>query len=283
MVKYKFSNASTYDVANNGIYYFYNHSSYPELHSHTFWEITVIMSGEVMHKINKEKIRLSKGSLLLVRPSDEHALLSIPGKDHSHVNIIVNCAMMESQLRFFGDDIFESIMAMPNCTFSVSEHILNKISDAIAHLQMMDAHDTQYVRRLKLLFLDLLREIFSYQIKQVEKAALKYPPVLEEMLDKMYDRNNFTKSVEELCSEANYSHAHIIRLFKQYTDTTPVKLFNSIKLNYARNLLESTNSSVIFIANEIGYSLSPFNIAFKKLFRCTPSQYRKRYTASLEI
>ncbi len=283
MVKYSFSNASTKDVAQNGIYYFYNHGSYPELHSHTFWEITVITAGEVMHLINGKKIPLTKNDLLLIRPSDEHALLTVPGKTHNHINVIVNRTIMENQLRFFSEDFYKKICDMDNCLFHVSDHMTTKILDAITHLQMMKKNDPQYLLRLKLLFLDLLHEIFANEIKQIDISKPRYPAVLEEILNKMYDKANFSKSVEELCCDTNYSHTHIIRLFKQYTDTTPVRLFNTIKLNHARNLLESTNYPIIYIANEISYSLAAFNVAFKELFHLTPSQYRKHYTAHLEI
>ena len=283
-IKYAFSNASTRDAAPHGIYYFYNHGSYPEMHTHTFWEITVITAGEVMHSINGEKKRLTKNALLLIRPSDEHALLSVPGKTHSHVNVVVNRQLMETQLHFFGDAFYRKICDMHDCLFYVSDHVVVKALDAITHMQMMDKDDPQYLMRLKLLFFDLLREIFANEIKQSDNTKQqRYPAVLQEILDKMYDKANFSKSIEELCAEANYSHTHIIRLFKQYTDTTPVKLFNTIKLNHARNLLESTDQPVIFIANEICYSLAAFNVAFKELFRYTPSQYRKHYTAHLEV
>jgi len=95
-------------------------------------------------------------------------------------------------------------------------------------------------------------------------------------LQMMEKKENYSVPISKLCERVNYSQSQIIRLFKVYLNTTPVKLFNGIKLNYAKSLLESTNMSILDISMEVGYeSLGFFNVAFKKHFGISPGKYRR--------
>lgn len=55
------------------------------------------------------------------------------------------------------------------------------------------------------------------------------------------------------------------------------------KMEYAKMLLETTNTNILDIAIEIGYeNPSKFSIAFKKNFGILPNKYRKKSKNSFD-
>ena len=126
---------------------------------------------------------------------------------------------------------------------------------------------------LSIVFISILREILSFNSKS--KETKNYSPTVNEFIEYMRKPENLTLSVTDIIKNMNYSHCHIIRLFKKETGTTPSQYFLKIKLNYARNLLETTNLSVLDVASTVGFSsLGHFTEVFKKQYSLPPSNYR---------
>jgi len=70
------------------------------------------------------------------------------------------------------------------------------------------------------------------------------------------------------------------RRFQQATGMAPLQYVHTLRLEEAKQMLESTDQPIEAIANEIGYEDAAF---FSRLFRrnvnLTPAQYRKRFGA----
>jgi transcriptional regulator GlxA family with amidase domain len=68
------------------------------------------------------------------------------------------------------------------------------------------------------------------------------------------------------------------RRFQQATGMSPIEYVHTLRLEEAKQMLESGNESIETIANEVGYEDAGF---FSRLFRrqvnLTPAQYRKRF------
>lgn len=68
------------------------------------------------------------------------------------------------------------------------------------------------------------------------------------------------------------------RRFKQATGMPPLEYVHALRLEEAKQLLESGNQPIEEIANQVGYEDAGF---FSRLFRrkvhLTPAQYRKRF------
>jgi len=93
--------------------------------------------------------------------------------------------------------------------------------------------------------------------------------------------SNFTGaiSMQDLARQVGISPRHFIRRFKKATDETPLSYLQQIRIEKAKNYLETTSVSVDKITQEIGYENSS---SFRKLFReatgLSPSEYRCRFT-----
>ena len=110
------------------------------------------------------------------------------------------------------------------------------------------------------------------------KHKQNYSESVKKFIELMRQPEHFALSIEEITQMMNYSHCHIIRLFKKETGMTPSQYFLRIKLAYAKSLLETTDFSVAHIASLVGFSsLGHFTKVFKDQYSLPPANYRKKW------
>lgn len=98
----------------------------------------------------------------------------------------------------------------------------------------------------------------------------------------MEKKENFTEGLARMQELAGKSHEHICREFKKRLNITPTEFINSLRLNYAKNLLMNSDESIIDIAMEAGFgNLSHFYHLFRKQYNISPSDFRKKYQESI--
>jgi AraC family transcriptional regulator len=84
-------------------------------------------------------------------------------------------------------------------------------------------------------------------------------------------------SLGRLAAHAGMSEFHFNRLFKRATGVPPSQYQIRLRIDAARRLLRETKSSVITIANEVGYSNpSHFAQLFRKETGLSPTDYRRQ-------
>jgi transcriptional regulator GlxA family with amidase domain len=83
-----------------------------------------------------------------------------------------------------------------------------------------------------------------------------------------------------MASSVNLSYSRLEHLFKAETGMTPVSYLKKLRIERARELLETTFLTNQQIIIKVGmYDESHFVKDFKKAYGLQPSQYRKRYHA----
>ncbi|HEX5875294.1 MAG TPA: AraC family transcriptional regulator [Pyrinomonadaceae bacterium] len=87
-------------------------------------------------------------------------------------------------------------------------------------------------------------------------------------------------SLNEIAQSINVSPWHLCRLFKMGTGTSVNQYLLTLRMQKAKELLETTCLRVKEIMNQVGIrDESHFARTFKKLYRVSPSQYRTLYRA----
>lgn len=82
-------------------------------------------------------------------------------------------------------------------------------------------------------------------------------------------------SVEQLAARVGTGPRHLHRLFVQHVGAAPVRVAETRRLHFAKQLLDETTLSVTQIAFEAGFgSLRRFNDAFRRTYRLSPREIR---------
>lgn len=263
---------------NKNFFIHLRHGPYTELHCHDFWEFSIVTKGSALHKIGNLERVVKEGSFLVIRPQDLHSLNAIEGAEASeHLNFIVKNEALQSTLSVLSGNLYEFLLNEPFVEYELSKstviyfiNMFNKFHTTIHDDQASDLF-------LSTIFVSLIRELLQC-INNSKQQKQHYSPTVNEFIAQLRKPENLILPIEEIIKSMNYSHCHLLRLFKQETGTTPSKYFLKIKLSYARALLESTSLSTIDIASVVGFSsLGHFTEVFKNEYSLPPARYRKKW------
>ncbi len=94
-----------------------------------------------------------------------------------------------------------------------------------------------------------------------------------------YIHNNYTNellSISALAEMCNITPEYFRALFKNFYGVSPLEYINNLKINHAKEMLESDLFSVTEAALSSGFSdISHFSRVFKKVTQYSPTEYKK--------
>lgn len=251
---------------------------YPYEHTHSHWEIFLMMSGKIKHIINGKERILTRGDACLIRPKDSHKLCLVDKKsatDYQSITFTFSVSLGHRLLSLFSsyDDLQTITSALH---FSVENDFLDKLKERLLSAQLQSRDN--FERASVLMITDLLVRFFEQQLN----SNPIYPDWLNHLLTYLNSPLHFGDSLTTIAKQTPYSYSRLSTLFKQYTGKTIIQYINNLKMIYAKRLLRTTDKTILEISYEVYYdSISSFNHNFKKAFNCTPTEYRKSTTSSI--
>ena len=124
----------------------------------------------------------------------------------------------------------------------------------------------------------LIIGIYLTNCKSISSVNSTENSDLSSVINYMKENINGNITVSQL---AQFTHLHpnyFIRMFKQYFGFSPIKYFNNMKVNTAKEYLQQGNNSIEEISKILGFSdLYSFSKFFKKNVGISPSQFRSSY------
>lgn len=254
-------------------------------HVHLFPTIMFVdkLIGSCEYQIGKKVFPIRQGDILLINPGIYHSKNLIPGLEIHEVHLAFENLQFEG---FSPNHIVrqDDFMVVP-----ISEHEVNLYTQAVQILNHEADFDQQHgdIVALSLFYQFLaiaLRSITATQdIGPLDTQALAYyssnhdnvAGFLREFLIENYT-HNITLSV--VAKRMYLSTEYLSRLFKAEVGKSPYTFLIELRINKAKDLLETTNATIHSIALQVGYSDAyHFSKQFKKVASVSPSEYRKKY------
>ena len=149
-----------------------------------------------------------------------------------------------------------------------TEYMKNNFKDTFKKLK-----NAENILESKNLFISLINKAFDYiESKQCEKNKDIVCTAQEFIQRNIHDCQLSLSAVAEALG---VSQSHLSRIFKNEAGLTFVDYVTSLKLEYCRDLLLSTDLKIEDISSTMGYSTSQYFISrFKKKYGFTPNEYR---------
>jgi len=259
-------------------YYFHKSmkNAKTELHSHDFFEFFLIIDGSALHHVNGKVIRLHEGELFLIRPDDVHGYEKLENVEMQFINIAFKKYILDDVFTYLGNKFsLNNIL-----DYDLPPMIVLDNKKRLKFLHHMEVLNTipQNERVLKELEMRaLVLELITGYLRNSQIEYEKEPPEwLKHTITEMEKKDNFAEGLSALKTVAGKSHEHICREFRKYLKTSPTAYINSLRLDYAANILTYTDTEVIDICYDVGFgNLSHFNHKFKEMFGKSPISYRK--------
>lgn len=255
-----------------------NDTTLTEAHSHNYYEYFFITGGSITHEVNGISYVMNAGDLSFIRPRDCHRYLLNKETGCSMINISFRSVYFEEINAYFENNSVLQKMTEseypPIITLSTAK--LNSLKKLHLKLNLAGGEEN-----LKILLKTLLIDVFSYLILKYEPYGNTSEGWLESVLTQMNTPENIYEGLPALIRLSGFSHGHLCRIMKQKYDTTPIKYITNLRLEYAANLLATTNYDILTISVNMGISsLSHFITIFKKKYGASPSKYRSLHQNS---
>lgn len=153
----------------------------------------------------------------------------------------------------------------------------------ISHLCRI-IRETEGYEQMRYLISLLFCKIFMRVVPSDSRAGIKereeknygyYINLMDHYLNNCFCENI---RLEDLAREMYLSPRQVSRIIKKEYDCTFKQLVNKKRLMVASMLLKSTELTVGFIANDVGYeNENYFSVCFRKEFGMSPIQYREKH------
>lgn len=253
-----------------------------ESHLHRQVELILVLRGALTVTTDQEHYPLEFGQGVLVFPNQSHRLNTDPRRGSRILLCIFDMDFCPHYRRFF--------------QYYVPGHNAFSLDDLTDHSRLAQdkllyltkqfqrgAPVPQYISNLAegyltLLLADLFREDGPNLLQLQKKKDLEDMDLEHRLL--VYLDSHYTEplSLEILSKEFGVSRFQLSRLFSDKLHTSFPSYVTSRRLEYAKELLSTTDTSVTGIALDAGFgSPRTFFREFREAYGTTPSDYRKQH------
>lgn len=255
-----------------------NIKRYP-IHWHDDMEIIYVLKGSINVTIETETHRINKGEIEIINPYEAHSIKTIT-PNNEVLLFKINTSFFN---RYYNIEnmFFYTDFSMPGAQKDEKYEILREyLSILLCELtQKGDDYEDVVEETLVDLLYHLINN-FHYLI--YDEEDLKVNEVQFERYDRIikyiYSNYNSKISIQDVARMEFLSSQYLSNEMKNKVGYSFNDFVNLTRVEEAIKLLLDTDKTISEISEELGFSHTRyFNKHFKKHYKCTPMQYRKKY------
>ncbi len=244
---------------------------------HNFWEILILMDGELRIMQDDKVYRLSKNQIIFHNPKVFH---SLQAENNSCPNYFVaSFNVVGDFMERFGSKVINLSEEQMKDVYNIvnmlhREGLDNTVLKVTKFLKIMGDKPVLFQKFTSCieLFLIGLSESNMLEPKLINnEETMLYKKAVNTLEDYIY--SNIT--VEELARQCSVSTAHLKRIFSKYAGIGIHEYFLQLKILHAKKLL-SNGMGVTEVAEKMSFSSQNyFSVVFKRKVGVSPLQYKK--------
>ncbi len=243
-------------------------------HLHQLAEIAYVTSGELLVK-TLDKITTAKaGDMIFIPPYQPHAYFSEDGKS---VKIWLLLFSYSLALDVFGD--VSAFDRYYDVVFTPSEELALFISKQLIDTeeQLVNVSKKE-LPKIKAIIYPILNEYMENVPIVNKQSGLRSNPTVDTLKYLSAHFKDENLSLDAISHSIGYSCSQISHTLNSALGVNLKTLINSMKIDYAKNLLLSGEKSIYNISIESGFSCErSFHRAFKKITGSTPLEYKRSH------
>lgn len=252
-----------------------------EWHWHTEFEFVYVETGTVYFGISEKQFALSEGQGVFINSKILHRYFS------QEKAIVPNFVLMPVFLAPQDSLIYQKYV-LPIMSSSMDYQIFSSDIPWQAQVLSLMREITAAQEKtcdVELVSSYLIQKIWHilYQNTDVEHMGKKEnysassQARLQLMMQYIHQDFAYNISLSDIADQAKVSKSTALNLFHRYLGISPVTYLVNYRLQEAAKLLASTEKKVTVISKDTGFdSVDYFCKAFKKYYKLTPTEYRKK-------
>ena len=244
-------------------------NGYP-YHFHSHVEITYLLSGKYSAVVDEVHYDLEAGDLMVVFPYQIHEYISTDGTNREMVITATPEVFTEYQV------VIQN--KLPHRPIIRASEITEECRMLLHWLYNTHSNDKDVLPLRK----SLINTVFWYFIHRVELLETQSSPLQIFQRIVKYCNDHYLEeslSLDSISLALGISKFHISRIISQKLKINFSTYVNTLRINHACNLLNTTDESITYIALECGYgTIRNFNRIFLKYMGQTPSEFKATRT-----
>lgn len=246
-------------------------------HTHSFVEIFYVVNGTSYHRLsNGETSYIQTGDVYLILPSMSHAFVRDKSALCTHRDIIIRENFFREICDFIDPSLYSKFISGETpISAKLSPSKLNYFESQINMInQLLPTSLGQKKAIIKTFMVSLLEPFLTFN---TERHFSEFPAWFKNLLSSFNMIDFMKQGLNKILEPLNYDKKYLCRVFKKYMGITMTEYLNQIRLDYAINMIQTTNKNILDIAQELGFSsVSYFNVIFKKRYGITPLEARQK-------
>jgi len=239
--------------------------------------ITICQKGNTSYINNdNQRINFKEGFTSISLFNQTEGFREFEDKEVNQVRLILSESFIERNLKeSLSVKYFHENKNLNLISFSPTSLASQFLLDDILNCSLKGELGTLYIQAKAL-------ELLTLELSKLEENSME---IVLDSYDKdaiykakeiLIDNLKNPPSIVELAKKVHLNEFKLKKGFKQVFNTSPYKLLNEYKMNYAKNLLESSEYNISEVADIIGYKFSNnFTNAFYKQFKINPKELIK--------
>lgn len=237
------------------------------VHTHYFSELFFVRSGIGSFIVENQTFCVAQDDLVIVNPNVAHTEVSVGTTPLEYVVLGVE------GMRFDFDKNSPSDHTICNY-FKQREELLFYFDIMLREIEgRASGHEMVCQKLLDILLIILMRgSNSSFSVAPSQKISKECSQVMRHI------NSNFAEEItlDSLAEVAHLSKFYLVHTFTSFFGMSPMTYLNGVRIQSSKELLESTNHSILQIAQSTGFSSqSYFSQSFRKVCGQTPGNYRR--------
>lgn len=243
-------------------------------HSHDFFELSIILSGESYYTIDKKEYYISEPTILILNPGVEHMEYT---KEEME-NVQMHIGLRNFQLTGFQNNY----LPLQDAVIHLSKNKKKFFETCYEIIQERREINPGYKLILKALIYKLLIYILREKETEIISSALSIDEqnkiqLIKEVKTFLETRYWQDVTLDQLAKDFSTSPSILSRDFKKYTGDSPINYLINFRLNKAKDLIQADQTmSIKEVSRSVGYEDSLyFSKLFKKHYGFSPTLFIK--------
>lgn len=236
-------------------------------HLHDCPELVRVQGGTLKVQLNTQEYLVSSGQMIIIFPNIIHSYQTIASDDDTKIDLII-CG--QDSNNGFPRRLIGSSLASPVKNLSELHPDVDYVFSALTN-QSGQGKNAQLIHA----YFQILWQRLLPQLSITNSAQPAASDLTTNLI--VYIRDHFCEplSLDLLSKELGVCRFYLSHIFSQVLHIGFCDYVNALRINHAKELLQSTQDNILDIAIQCGFqSQQTFNRVFKELCGVTPSAYR---------
>jgi AraC family L-rhamnose operon transcriptional activator RhaR len=260
------------------------HTRFHPLHTHSFFELALVIGGEGVHHSQAGRQRVEVGDVMVLRPGVWHEYVDC--RDLEVYNCCFSADLVQRELAWTREDPLLGYLLWTGPFSAQRRGMLmthldeDALKQGIGYLDRIRELRNESLSRRRgdiVGWLSLYLSCVARTIERDELGGQTHPAVLDAM--RMMEADPARQwTLTELAQALHLAPGYLVRLFKSATGTPPMAYLSRHRVELAAERLLHTDLPIARIGESVGWpDQNYFARRFKSHFGLSASTYRQRF------